>query len=114
MDFSSRKFRLWEFRVSHDQLLIRSVRSQQHPRNVDIIFEGVDYIELPTKPGDIAIDKPTREDVLHVHTSFRDDIDEKDIYVIVAQGRRFFVVAAGMRTIENELEFYESSLEQFP
>lgn len=33
MNLSGRSFRVWEFRVSHDQLLLWSARSQQHDQN---------------------------------------------------------------------------------
>ena len=45
---SDRDFRLWEYRVSHDQLLLRSPQGETHWRNLDLIFVGVEYLDLPT------------------------------------------------------------------
>lgn len=113
MNLSGRSFRVWEFRVSHDQLLLRSARSQQHAQNLDVIFAGVDYLELPTKLGEIEITRPTAEDLRRLHAAFREDVAERDVHVIVSGGRRFIVVAAGMKVTLNDLDIFESSLESF-
>ncbi len=113
MNLSGRTFRVWEFRVSHDQLLLRSARTERHPKNVDIIFAGVDFVNLPTKLGEIEISNPTADDLRRVHVAFREDVAERDVHVIVSHGKRFVIVAAGMKVIENDLDFFESSLESF-
>lgn len=113
MDFSGRTFRVWEFRSSHDQLLLRSPRTAQHPQNVDVIFAGVDYFDLPTKLGEIEITIPTADDLHRVHVSFRENVASRDVHVLISGGRRFVVIAAGMKVIKNDLDLFESSLESF-
>ncbi|QAT82113.1 hypothetical protein EJ065_0506 [Corallococcus coralloides] len=113
MSFSERTFRFWDFRASHDQLLLRSPRTAQHPQNLDVIFVGVDYLELPTKLGEIEITSPMVEDLRRVQAAFREDVTERDVHVIVSGGRRFVIVAAGMKIIKNDLDLFESSLESF-
>ncbi|RKG79539.1 hypothetical protein D7W82_30735 [Corallococcus sp. CA049B] len=113
MNLSERVFRVWEFRVSHDQLLIRSARTAQHPQNLDVIFAGVDYLELPTKLGEIEITSPMVDDLRKVQAAFREGVTERDVHVIVSGGRRFVVVAAKMTVVKNDLDIFESSLESF-
>jgi hypothetical protein len=47
MTLTGRYFQVWEFRVSHQQLLLRSPHDEQHPLCIDVIFAGVDYFALP-------------------------------------------------------------------
>lgn len=113
MNLTGRTFRVWEFRVSHDQLLLRSPRTAQHSQNLDIIFAGVDYLDLPTKLGEIELTHPAADDLRRVHAAYREDVAERDVHVIVSGGRRFVVVAAGMKIIESDMDIFESSLESF-
>lgn len=39
---------LWEYRVSLCQLTVRARRPDEPGHNVHIIFQGVDYIQMPT------------------------------------------------------------------
>lgn len=45
---SPRRFQVWRYQVGHSQLLIRSVKSADHPSRIDVLFKGVDVIEMPT------------------------------------------------------------------
>lgn len=53
---SSRRFQLWEYRVSHGSLLIRSPRCPQERTNIDVIFDGAKYRLSP----DAARSRPDR------------------------------------------------------
>ena len=44
---SDRRFRVWEFWVSHSMLLIRSAHSEVSPHNVDLVFNGVSFLSIP-------------------------------------------------------------------
>ena len=46
---TGRQFQLWEYRVSHGQMLLRSVPSGEDATNVDVLFWGVSRIDLPTR-----------------------------------------------------------------
>jgi len=60
IEFHKRSFRLWEFNVNHNQLLLRSPKKKSQPKNVDIAFVGVGYVELPTKLDGITICQPMK------------------------------------------------------
>jgi hypothetical protein len=113
MDLRNRRFRIWEYRVSHDQLLVRSPRAERHPRNVDVIFVGVEYLELATMFEGLEIAEPTDADLAHVRAAYKAEVRPDYVRVLVSQGRRYLVVAAGMKIEENELDLFESSLESF-
>ena len=50
-----RKFQVWQYSVSHGQLLLRSTKSQEHQTQVDILFKDVIMMQLPTLFRDLAI-----------------------------------------------------------
>lgn len=105
-----RKFQIWEYKVSHQQLLIRSPKSESHATNLDLIFVGVDYMALPTSMNGISI-VPANEEELQ----FASTIAGQPFQVIVLEtgGRRYLIKAAHFRVSENELDLFESSLESF-
>ncbi len=45
---SDRKFQLWLYSVSHGQLLLRSPKSAVEPSRVDVLFQNVLGLHLPT------------------------------------------------------------------
>ncbi len=113
MNLSGCYFEVWEFRVSHEQLLLRSPRTKGQPRNIDVIFGGVDYMELPSKLGEIQIAVPTDADLARVRGAYKADVRPDWVRVLVSKDRRYVVVAAGMKIFENDLDLFESSLESF-
>lgn len=109
-----RTFRVWDLRVSHDQLLLRSPKNESHPSNIDIIFVGVEYIGIPTMFRGLRIDAPTDDDCKAAEHALGASIAAPNrVYVLENNGHRHIIVAAGMKMYENELDIFESSLESF-
>jgi len=105
---SDRDFKLWDYRVSHGQLLLRSPMSPDHHTNVDIQFFGVELICLPTFMHGIRLrlsngDERDSDARRHAHEyvgkvfSCNDNGDA-------------LVIAAGCRVLENTMDIIESSL----
>ena len=93
---SDRQFRLWDYKVSHNQALIRSPRKPDTATNIDVIFWGVERLNLPTNFDGLRISKGGGNE-----------------FVIETKEKRFVVVAGGCKVLENELDIFESSLEGF-
>ncbi len=108
-----RRFRLWDYRVSHDQLLIRSSKNGTNSKNVDVSFVGVEYVEMPTHMQELTISAPTPEDHRRAMDILAKPVPAEYVFVVVNNKRRYVLVAAAMFVQENELEFMESSLERF-
>jgi hypothetical protein len=94
-------FQVWEFRVSHSQLLIRSPRSSEAPKNIDVVFVGVAFMEVPDIFRGLSVREGDSSQKGHI------------VYVLTSQGQQYRIVAAGATVIENELDLFESSLESF-
>jgi hypothetical protein len=108
-----RRFRVWDFRVSHDQLLLRSPKTSDEPRNFDLIFVGVEYVGMPTKLPELRIVDTTEDDVRAAERLLAREVPKEWVFVLESQGRRGLIVAAAMKAFENDLGFLESSLEKF-
>jgi hypothetical protein len=58
MEFQSgRHFQVWRYTVSHAQLLLRSTRDDSHTTRIDVLFKGVDRVDLPTSFNGLSIEQ---------------------------------------------------------
>ncbi|SDN20309.1 hypothetical protein SAMN05444921_121153 [Streptomyces wuyuanensis] len=46
---SERSFRVWRYGVGHSQLLLRAAPDAGHPVRADLLFEGVEAMQLVTR-----------------------------------------------------------------
>lgn len=100
----NRLFKLWYYTVSHGQMLLRSMGSEELG-NMDIYFGDVSYIELPCKMNKIEILTTAQEDIDYI--AKRIGKTEKKITVLLSENRKFYVVSAFVKIIENNLEMFE-------
>ena len=111
MSFSSeREFRMWDYNVSHNQLLIRSPRSPDVATNVDIIFWRVEYMELPCSFRGIAFAEAAASDVARVQQVFSKISSHASYYPLISEEKRHLIVASGFKVVENTLDIFNSSL----
>lgn len=105
-----RKFQLWDYWVSHAQLLIRSPYQDERP-NVDLKFMSVSFIDIPSIFSEIKIEKATGEEkeTLQIRLG-RDYWRGDNVYVLLCEGQRHFVIAAGLIVEENWHTHMKSSL----
>lgn len=52
---SERAFSVRTYTVSHAMLLLRSVKTEVFPTRVDVLFVGVEHIEIPSKMNQLRI-----------------------------------------------------------
>jgi hypothetical protein len=55
--FTDRAFQLWEYKVSHGSLLIRSPKGPEISTNIDLVCVGVEYPAAPRHIGDSNLSK---------------------------------------------------------
>ena len=102
---SDRTFQLWDYTVGHAQLLLRSPATADEPFNLDIVFLGVQGLDIPTRlPGLVMlkpepIERPGRK-IRHRHR-------------LLTGGDEYEIVAVAFRIYKNQLDLTESSLEYF-
>jgi hypothetical protein len=94
---SKREFKIWDYNVTHKQLLIRSPRTNRERENIDIVFWGVEQVALDTSFDGVSLQ-------LHACDA------ESSLVFTIGIGR---VRAAGCKVLANELELFDSSLVYF-
>jgi hypothetical protein len=110
---SDRRFRLWDYNVSHKQMLLRSPKSPDAEANVDIVMWGVEYLDLPTSLDGVKMAPASREDVGRAERALGRALDPSQVFCLLSGDRRFLVVAAGFKVLRNDLDIFDSSLEYF-
>ncbi|MEO0557104.1 MAG: hypothetical protein AAF170_02855 [Bacteroidota bacterium] len=103
-------FRVFDYSVSHSQLVIRhSWREGEQNLNLDLLFDGVDYIDLPVHLEDPILSAGGETDLARLaetrpslHKSYR------DVFVLESSGCRFVVVAALLKIVKSDLPPMES------
>jgi hypothetical protein len=101
---SDRQFRLWDYNISHRQLLLRSTKSESHVDNIDIVFWSVAWISLPTSVEGIEI-HVSKDPVLSMpHNA------EGVLYRFVSGANVHHILAHGCRVMSNILDSFDSSL----
>lgn len=112
---SDRRFQVWEYHVSHGELLIRSPKSPESNSspeqltNVDLIFDGVQYMALPRAFTGFEVADPRPEELRSIEQQIGKAVKHPQKVVVLVSGeRRFYVVAAHFKIDENDLDFFES------
>lgn len=107
--YPERRFQLWEYRVSHGSLLIRSPKSRTSVRNVDLIFVGVEYLAVPDVLAGVTLERGGDTDVARVRAAIG-DAELSHVFVVVSGGRRHTIVAAACRVVENDSDIFDSPI----
>lgn len=114
---SERLFKVWEYQVSHGQLLIRSPKapgSQSNPEqvsNLDLVFIGVEYMALPRLLQGIELVDATVDELGSLADILGHSIGIENVFVLRSGNHRFPVVAADLTANENNWDIFESPFE---
>ncbi len=106
---SNRLFKLWDYSVSHQQLLVRSPITPDIPTNIDLLFWGVKYLTVETILRGVDI---VRIDDCSSLNDYEAKFikDGHKIFRIRSGGSSMIVVASGFRALENQLDIFESTI----
>ena len=100
----NRLFKLWYYTVSHKQMLLRSV-GFDGTCNIDIYFEDVSYVEIPSDMKGIEILETTKADIDYIAKKIGNT--EKKITVLKCGNHKYFVVSSVVKLMENKLSMFE-------
>ena len=85
--FPDRNFQLWEYKVSHGSLLIRSPKSPGISKNVDLICVGVEYLASPRHIRGFDLVNGTAEEIQELSQLLGKDVAASSVRVILSEGR---------------------------
>ncbi len=114
---ADRDFKVWEYQISHGQLLIRSPKapatdaSPERRTNVDLVFLGVEYMSLPRVFRGLTLERATAEDLQLLEAALGKAPEPDCVRMLVSGGRRFAVVAASVDVSENDWDIFDSPFE---
>ena len=108
---SDRYFTVFDYLVSHGQLLLRSDKRKGYEKNIDIVFFDTTFIQLFTMLDGIVVNLITGEDAVDYksvkkYLSYK----ESNLFEIESAGEKYYLAASFVKVFENELEFHETSL----
>ena len=103
-----RIFKVWEYRVSHKQLLLRSPKTTDSDNNLDVMFCNVQYMELPSVLRDLEIEQPNQSDIAFAEKRIGKAVGEGQVFVLNSGNQRHIVVAGGAAVSENSMGLFES------
>ncbi len=104
-----RAFQLWDYKVSHGFLVVRSPADVTFESSVDLVFSGVQYISSPRHLGEIVIKKASEVEVRVVGEILNKPILPDRIWVLKGSSRSL-IVAASMLIREHRGAIFDSAL----
>jgi hypothetical protein len=109
---SPRYFTLFDFLISHGQLLLRSQKSEDHENNIDIVFYDVAYLQVYRGFDGISIrnigDAPNSLAYPLVKKYLNND--HSFLFELESNQEKYLIAASFFHVYENQLEFGESSI----
>lgn len=101
--FHNRHFVLLEFNTSpHATMVVRSPGTDFFT-GIDLRFWGVEYLDLPTFLSRLEVGTVENSDLEFIHSRLDRPLGERRIYVLIAENRRFRIVAERMEIVETDL-----------
>lgn len=109
---SGRAFSLWDVNPTHIRVLIRSApeRAQGQDKNIDLQFQFVTHMEIPSMFRGIAIRDATNEERERVMARLPKSYRDYKVFMIESGGNEYHIVALSLWVEENTLLPMESSI----
>jgi hypothetical protein len=103
-----RQFQLWEYRVSHGSLLIRSPAGPGIETSVDIVCVGVEYIAAPSYLGEVVFSDATSSEMQMLSSMLRKPVSSSQVWVLEGLFGRCLLVAVALIVKEHLGDIFES------
>lgn len=108
---SERYFTVFDYFISHGQLLIRSNKSESFEHNIDIIFFDTTYIQLFTMLQGVTIRFAEKKiDNNYISLKKYLEFDNTSLFTLESNEEKFYIAASYFKVFSNNLEFSETSL----
>jgi len=114
---SPRTFEIWDYQISHGQLLIRSpknTKASSQPfqmNNIDLVFLDVNYMFLPDRLEGLEITTPNDSEISSVNSFLEQSVPTKHFHILKSGNKRFCVVSFFIQITENNWDIYDSPFE---
>ncbi|GAA4055566.1 hypothetical protein GCM10022409_48520 [Hymenobacter glaciei] len=108
---SDKEFNLVDASVSHSELLLRSDKiGNEDGFNIDIIFSGVEYLQMPSLLNGLSIYRDSEKKFGYKKVDWMLGKKLASVFNIKSGGDDYYIVAFDFIVFQNKLAFGESSL----
>jgi hypothetical protein len=109
----SRSFRLWMYVVSHQSLLLRSIRTELEPSRIDVAFVEVEEVYMPTSLDSLEISAPLHPLSTDVPRVARESNPRARLFRL-QRDRDWYVIASSCAAAMDDKGDFERSQFSFP
>ena len=103
---TDRMVQVWEYTVSHGQLLLRATKTENHSTRLDLVFKDVSVMMLPRSFDGLAV---SRVEPVEMGLESSELISEHSVFRLKGGSFEGYVVAGAFDSNEDELEYYDPS-----
>src|SRR5262249_48013426 len=108
-----RRFQVWLYSVSHGQLLLRSTKSDEIPTRIDVLFNDVAALELPTLFDGLSITEAALDEAQSLNVQLGSwPIHRRKVFVLRGTNYLGYVIAGAVSWHEDEGSHYDESFFQ--
>ena len=109
--YPSRDFKVWDYLVSHKQMVIRSLGPTEGSANLDFHFRGVEYFRAATVFRGLSVVAPTAEELDEAKRAMEPRKCEASMVWVLESGRhRHLVVADVLEVSETDYPMMVTAL----
>lgn len=109
--FPDRRFKIWDYLVSHQQLIVRSPGPDQGSPNLDLHFTGVMFVRAPVAFQGLAVLAPTLAEAEEMQALLAPAKCELEwVHILESGGRRYVIVAASLSISETDYPMMSTAL----
>jgi hypothetical protein len=108
---SDREFSIVVYLISHGLLLLRSGHSEARPTRVDILFQDVRWIGIPTSMSGVRIEEGQLTDIpVALTPAVERDADGLSVFRLISEGVTHCLLASSsISSTEHEKNFFMDS-----
>jgi hypothetical protein len=104
----NRRFQPWEYHVTHGRQLIRSPMGPGVASNVDLMFDGVEYVGCPRLLRGLMMPPATADDYQTIEARFGTVIEPDQLFVLESMRDHYHVVASALQISEHDRDIFSS------
>lgn len=109
--FPGRTFKVWDYAVSHQQMVIRSPGPDENGPHLDLHFRGVEFVNVPTILKGLSIVSPKESEVSRARELVAPrPCDPGMVWILESRGQRYMVVAARLDVAETDYPMMSTAL----
>lgn len=112
---TDRTFSVMLYWHSHGLLLLRSPKSNDHDTQIDILFQDVRWMTIPSWIEGMLIESISKNDISHQLTErIKEEIEFMSVFQLVSQGISNFIVCSPNIQFSEESESWKDNSPLLP